>query len=64
MSFRHRRCAFLFREVLVDGYRFVCRLEGDVIWVVGVWDGAQLPAEPESQGGLWCGRLTDSVSQR
>jgi len=36
-----------FREVLVGRYRFFCRLEGDVIWVVGVWHDAQLPAEPE-----------------
>ena len=36
-----------FREVLVGRYRFFYRLEGDVIWVVGVWHDAQLPAEPE-----------------
>lgn len=40
-----------FREVLVGGYRFFYRLEGDIIWVVGVWHDAQLPAEPESPGG-------------
>lgn len=37
-----------FREVLVDRYRFFYRLEGDTVWVVGVWHDAQLPAEPES----------------
>lgn len=36
-----------FREVLVGRYRFFYRLEGDVIWVVGVWHDAQLPDEPE-----------------
>jgi plasmid stabilization system protein ParE len=36
-----------FREVLVGRHRFFYRLEGDVIWVVGVWHDAQLPAEPE-----------------
>lgn len=36
-----------FREVPVGRYRFFYRLEGDVIWVVGVWHDAQLPAEPE-----------------
>lgn len=36
-----------FREVLVGKYRFFYRLEGDVIWVVGVWHDAQLPTEPE-----------------
>jgi len=36
-----------FREVLVGRYRFFYRLEGDVIWVVGVWHDAQIPSEPE-----------------
>lgn len=36
-----------FREVLVGRHRFFYRLGGDVIWVVGVWHDAQLPAEPE-----------------
>ena len=35
-----------FREVLVGRYRFFYRLEGDVIWVVGVWHDAQIPDEP------------------
>jgi toxin ParE1/3/4 len=36
-----------FREVLVEPYRFFYRLEGDTVWVVGAWHGAQLPDEPE-----------------
>jgi plasmid stabilization system protein ParE len=39
-----------FREVLVGRYRFFYRLDDDVIWVVGVWHDAQLPAEPGSIG--------------
>ncbi|MDP2300776.1 MAG: type II toxin-antitoxin system RelE/ParE family toxin [Coriobacteriia bacterium] len=35
-----------FREVLVGRYRFFYRLQGDVIWVVGVWHDAQIPDEP------------------
>ncbi len=37
-----------FREVLVAPYRFFYRVEGDTVWVVGAWHGAQLPDEPES----------------
>lgn len=36
-----------FREVLVGRYRCFYRLEGDVIWVVGVWHDVQIPSEPE-----------------
>lgn len=34
------------REVIVKPYRFFYRVEKDVAWVVAVWHGAQLPAEP------------------
>lgn len=40
-----------FREVLVDRYRFFYKPLGDVIWVVGTWHDAQLPAEPSEPGG-------------
>jgi len=40
-----------FREMLVDRYRFFYWLEGDTIWVVGVWHDAQIPAEPGSSSG-------------
>lgn len=36
-----------YREVIVASYRFFYRCEGDIVWVVGVWHGAQLPEQPE-----------------
>ncbi len=36
------------REVIVKPYRFFYRVEGDVVWVVAVWHGAQLPRRPPS----------------
>jgi toxin ParE1/3/4 len=35
-----------FREVIVAPYRFFYRLEGNTVWIVAVWHGAQLPEEP------------------
>ncbi len=37
-----------FREVLVGSYRVFYRVQGDVIWVVGVWHDSQLPDEPQA----------------
>ena len=37
-----------YREVIVSPYRFFYRIKGDVVWMVAVWHGAQLPKEPES----------------
>jgi len=34
------------REVVVASYRFFYRAEGDIVWIVAVWHGAQLPDEP------------------
>ena len=34
------------REVIVPPYRFFYRIQGDVVWIVGVWHGAQLPESP------------------
>jgi toxin ParE1/3/4 len=31
------------REVVIAPYRFFYRVQGRVVWVVGVWHGAQLP---------------------
>ena len=39
-----------FREVLVGSYRLFYRVQGDVIWVVGVWRDAQIPDEPSEPG--------------
>jgi plasmid stabilization system protein ParE len=36
-----------FREVIVRSYRFFYRVKDDVVWIVAVWHGAQLPYEPE-----------------
>jgi plasmid stabilization system protein ParE len=35
-----------FREVIVAPYRFFYRVEGNTVWIVAVWHGAQLPEEP------------------
>lgn len=36
-----------YREVIVPPYRFFYRVEDKVVWIVAVWHGAQLPANPE-----------------
>jgi len=35
-----------YREVIIAPYRFFYRREAEIVWVVGVWHGAQLPGEP------------------
>ena len=35
-----------YREVVVSPYRFFYRFKGEIIWVVAVWHGAQLPKDP------------------
>jgi toxin ParE1/3/4 len=35
-----------FREVIVKPYRFFYRVKDKTVWIVAVWHGAQLPAEP------------------
>ncbi len=37
-----------YREVIISPYRFFYRIKGDVVWIVAVWHGAQLPKEPGS----------------
>jgi toxin ParE1/3/4 len=34
------------REVIVRPYRFFYRVVGKTIWIIAVWHGAQLPADP------------------
>ena len=36
-----------FREIIVAPYRFFYRVKADTVWIVAVWHGAQLPAEPD-----------------
>ena len=35
------------REVIVPPYRFFYRIQENVIWIVGVWHGAQLASVPD-----------------
>ena len=37
-----------YREVIIPPYRFFYRIKGDVVWIVAVRHGAQLPKEPRS----------------
>lgn len=37
-----------YREVIISPYRFFYRIKADVVWIVAVWHGAQLPREPVS----------------
>ena len=36
-----------FREVIVSPYRFFYKCKNDVVWIVAVWHGAQLPKKPK-----------------
>ena len=38
---------FPYREVIISPYRFFYKTKVDVVWIVAVWHGAQLPKEPE-----------------
>lgn len=38
------------RELVLRPYRFFYRTEGRVVWIVGVWHGAQLPERPSTRG--------------
>ncbi len=40
------------REVAVAPYRFFYRVKGKVVWIVGVWHGAQIPTVPEVVEGV------------
>ena len=37
-----------YREVIISPYRFFFRIKDDVVWIVAVWHGAQLPKGPSS----------------
>jgi len=37
-----------YREVIISPYRFFYRIKNDVVWIVAVWHGAQLPKGPSS----------------
>jgi len=40
-----------YREVIVNPYRFFYRVKDDVVWVVAVWHGAQIPDNPAEDTG-------------
>jgi hypothetical protein len=31
--------------VIISPYRFFYKIKGDVVWIVAVWHGAQLPKQ-------------------
>ena len=35
-----------YREVIISPYRFFYKIKSDVVWIVAVWHGAQIPKEP------------------
>ncbi|MGD8345306.1 MAG: type II toxin-antitoxin system RelE/ParE family toxin [Desulfobacterales bacterium] len=35
-----------YREVIISPYRVFYKIKADVVWIVAVWHGAQLPNEP------------------
>jgi plasmid stabilization system protein ParE len=35
-----------YREVIISPYRFFYKIKADVVWIVAVWHGAQLPKGP------------------
>ena len=40
------------REVIVTPYRFFYRASEEVVWIVAVWHGAQIPRRPSDARGL------------
>ena len=40
-----------FREVIVRPYRFFYKVKGETVWIIAVWHSAQLPEDPDSEGG-------------
>jgi toxin ParE1/3/4 len=37
-----------YREVIISPYRFFYKIKDDIVWIVAVWHGAQLPKTPSS----------------
>ncbi|MGB6010614.1 MAG: type II toxin-antitoxin system RelE/ParE family toxin [Desulfobacterales bacterium] len=37
-----------YREVIISPYRFFYKIKDDVVWIVALWHGAQLPKGPSS----------------
>jgi toxin ParE1/3/4 len=39
---------FPYREVIIAPYRFFYKIKDDIVWIVAVWYGVQLPKGPSS----------------
>ena len=37
-----------YREVIMAPYRFFYKVKENVVWIIAVWHGAQLPKKPKS----------------
>jgi toxin ParE1/3/4 len=37
-----------YREVIISPYRFFYKIKYDVVWIVAVWHGSQLPKGPST----------------
>ena len=35
-----------YREVVITPYRFFYRVKDEIVWIVAVWHGAQIPEKP------------------
>lgn len=35
------------RELIVKPYRFFYRIQDEIVWIVAVWHGAQIPRSPK-----------------
>jgi len=35
-----------YREMIISPYRFFYKIKIDIVWIVAMWHGAQLPREP------------------
>jgi toxin ParE1/3/4 len=36
-----------YREVVITPYRFFYRVKDEIVWIVAVWHGAQIPEKPK-----------------
>ena len=41
-----------YREVIVSPYRFFYKIKGEIVWIVAVWHGAQLPEKPSKRSTI------------
>jgi toxin ParE1/3/4 len=39
-----------YREVIISPYRFFYKIKVDVVWIVAVWHGSEIPKEPRGRG--------------